>query len=250
MLLAWDKTIYLFGSYHSITLILTAFFFGMISIGSNIVWIPYVSSFGNQYLPAYFVGASFCGLIPSGLGIIQGTSSYTCKLSPETNQIKPVFNDPHFSVSTFYGIVFLWACGSVISFFILDKYFRQEENIVKKEEEVSEFRGILRRNDVCLLVSIALLAAQVDTVLPSIQTYALLSYSQETYFWAIVFSTLIQPISAFIGGVLPTHKISYISILLLLCTFSTSMTVVIAFQSPNPWLKTSIWGSVISVRRD
>jgi riboflavin transporter 2 len=209
-----------------------------------------MSYFGNQYIPAYFLGTALSGFIPSGLGVIQGTSSYTCKLSLETNEMKPEFEDPRFSVSTFYAIIFVWACGSVASFYILDKYFKRKESIViEKQIATSEIRGLLGSHDLCLLVSIGLVSAQLNTLLPSIQSYASLSYSQNTYFWAIFLSTVSKPISAFIAGIFPLRKLSTILVLVLLCTTATLLIVFTAFQSPDPWMKNSIFGSIISVRK-
>jgi hypothetical protein len=72
LFLAWDKTASIFGTQHSITLILCIFVLGMICISSDIIWVPYTANFGNQYLPAYFVGAGWCALFPSILSLIQG----------------------------------------------------------------------------------------------------------------------------------------------------------------------------------
>jgi hypothetical protein len=72
LMLAWNKTAWIFGSNHSITLISCLFVLGMISIGSDIVWVPYTANFGAQYLPAYFVGVGLCALFPSVLSLMQG----------------------------------------------------------------------------------------------------------------------------------------------------------------------------------
>lgn len=72
LVLDWDKTVSIFGTSHSITLISCMFILGMISIGSDIVWVPYMANFGAQYLPAYFVGVGWSSLFPSLLSLIQG----------------------------------------------------------------------------------------------------------------------------------------------------------------------------------
>lgn len=72
MFSAWDKTIHLLGSDHSITLISCMFVMGMITTGSDVVWLPYMSQFEDQYLPAYFLGASVSGVLPGVLSVVQG----------------------------------------------------------------------------------------------------------------------------------------------------------------------------------
>lgn len=75
--LFWDKTIYIFGQYHSLTIIVMAFIIGSINISSEVIYMPYMIEFKSVYLPAYFIGVGLSACIPSLASIVQGSTFIT-----------------------------------------------------------------------------------------------------------------------------------------------------------------------------
>jgi riboflavin transporter 2 len=200
MFLAWDRTAVVFRGEYSIVLLGSTFVMGMICIGSDVIWLPYMVAFQTVYLPAYFVGAGISGLLPSLMSIVQGSSSYTCKLNSTTNKQEPHFLDPRFSVSTFYFILFLWVCGATLSFYLINNHFDFLNNLrvfsskpekdghseaidsaVPNKLEV-QMKQTTRCQDAILLICCGLGASQMNTLLPGVQSYASLPYSQ-VGFW-------------------------------------------------------------------
>lgn len=68
----WDKIAWIFGSNHSIVILTMAFILGIVNVGSDIVFVPYMRNFENVYFPAYFVGSGLSAVFPSLISIIQG----------------------------------------------------------------------------------------------------------------------------------------------------------------------------------
>lgn len=69
----WKKTGTVFGDEHSVALIGIMFFMAMANATTDVLFLPYMSSFHRIYLTAYFVGMGFSALIPSVIALIQGT---------------------------------------------------------------------------------------------------------------------------------------------------------------------------------
>ncbi|KAI6226741.1 Riboflavin transporter [Aphelenchoides besseyi] len=272
----WDKTIKVFGYDHSVTVISMAFFIGILNISSEVIFMPYMCKFRAAYLPAYFIGVGLSSFIPSLVSIIQNASDYNCVFNNATSQLEPVFVEPRFSVRTFYLIMFAWMGISTVSFFLINNHEKSLEKLCiwpsKKPhdnstielplstEELSTVEipahetpvepitsSVQLHRDLFILVCLATIGCELNTIIPSIQSYAGLPYSQKTYFWSLVLSSLAQPLGAFASVFIHVKRTSLLIGLSLVCAFCTAFTVLIAAQSPNPILKNSIFGSILTI---
>lgn len=70
----WDRTAWIFGGYHSVVILASAFTVGIVNIGSDVVFVPYMRHFKNVYLPAYFIGSGLSAVFPSLISIAQGNA--------------------------------------------------------------------------------------------------------------------------------------------------------------------------------
>ncbi|KAI6195038.1 Riboflavin transporter [Aphelenchoides besseyi] len=279
LIFAWDSAISVFGAQYSIVLISSIFVMGMIAIGSDIVFMPFMTTFDSVYLSAYFVGNNISSLLPSLLSIIQGTSTYTCTLNTTTGVMEPLFAAPRFSVNVYYMIIFIWVFGGTFCFYLLNNHiewlkrfgFCQEETqvdsiLMDKSVMLDELEensvidqtpattGTPKLNfwlsDFLILFSIALIGAETNTILPSVSRNSILLIDlmyQNTYFWAVVIGTIIPLVGSFSAQLVSIRSTSFIVGLTVLCATTTIFVIILALQSPDPWLKSSIWGSILTV---
>ena len=120
----WSSTSYINGVEHSTALFVLSFFLALVDCTSSVVYIPYMAAFTSQYLTALFVGEGLCGLLPALMGFAQGAGSNPECLNMTKNgtdnfEIIPVFSPPRFSVSVYFGILFIILCVSMTSFSLL-----------------------------------------------------------------------------------------------------------------------------------
>ncbi|KAI6181272.1 Riboflavin transporter [Aphelenchoides besseyi] len=259
------ETAWFFGSSHSIVILLTAFILGTINVGSDVIVMPYMIVFKKLYLPAYFVGAGLSAVIPSLLSIAQGASSYKCIYNNATQQSYPHFLSPRFTISTFYMILFCWSCLACVSFYLvnwqtvrLERWFPQTvprlihaQDIASTAREDSKPQARLYEyepwRDAFVLISLIALGVQLNTIFPSLQSYASLPYSTNAYFWSLTLSALAQPCGALVAYFIKVNRTIYLIGLSIVCAICTLIFVVIAAQSPHPFLSQTTIGSVMSV---
>jgi hypothetical protein len=112
--------------------------------------LPYLNDFcSKEYIIAYFIGETLSSLIPSAVAFFQGISKNTdsCRLVNKTNAFnlsiktewittKP---DPIFSVSTYFFIIFIFMCVSLISFFLVDLKFSNKLKLSKPNKSPIRF---------------------------------------------------------------------------------------------------------------
>lgn len=75
----WDTTYEIFGANHSVVLMILLFVMSMINATSNVLFMPYMAAFHQNYLTAYFVGMGLSSLIPSIISLLQGKKSGNTK---------------------------------------------------------------------------------------------------------------------------------------------------------------------------
>ncbi|KAI6222659.1 Riboflavin transporter [Aphelenchoides besseyi] len=265
LIFAWDSTIPVFGAQHSIVMITSIFVMGMIAIGSDIIFMPFMITFDSVYLSAYFIGNN-----------ISRTSTYTCTLNTTTGVVEPFFAASRFSVNVYYMIIFVWVFGGTFCFYLLNNHIdclklfgfcqkgtqvngtfldksvmldeMQENSVVDRTPTTTgTSKANSRLSDILILLSIGLIGAETNTILPSVQSYASIPYSQNTYFWAVVIGTIVPLVGSFSAEFVSIRSTRSIVGLTLLCATSTIFVIILALQSPDPWLKSSIWGSILTV---
>nr|CAD2185922.1 unnamed protein product [Meloidogyne enterolobii] len=100
-----------------------------------------------------------------------------------------------------------------------------------------------------LILMLTLISAQMNTIIPSIQSYATLAYSMITYHLALTLSNISHPPANFLPIWCKPRSLSIIFILTFICTASTIFIFILALQSPEPMLRNSFpfMGSLLSV---
>lgn len=152
--------------------------------------------------------------------------------------------------NTTRSVGFLSSCFSII--FRSTSDMKNDKTLAIKEGQ----NGILgniptmgpnRLKDICVLVCLVLIGFSMSTLVPSVQSYAAIPYSQKTYSWSLILSSLAQPFGSLASFVMKDRRTSLLVGLTSICIASAGMIVWIATQSPVPILKHSNWGSILVV---
>ncbi|CAB3397090.1 unnamed protein product [Caenorhabditis bovis] len=98
-----------------------------------------------------------------------------------------------------------------------------------------------------LLLATALVNAQMNGVIPSIQSYASLPYSQATYHYGIAFSNVVSPISSFLPFFISIKNLPILGVLTVCSSIVTGFVVFLAALSPNLIFNSVTWGSTLSI---
>uniref|UniRef100_A0A914LNY0 Riboflavin transporter n=1 Tax=Meloidogyne incognita TaxID=6306 RepID=A0A914LNY0_MELIC len=280
--LFWQETFWLFNTEHSVALISLTFCMALVCASSNLFFMPYMADFHNSYMSAYFLGMSFSSFIPSLFKLVQGVGKYNCveHLLPNgTKQLKALPTEPFFSIKIYNSLIFVWMSIATIAFAILHWKFEhaKENKKVKETKQIvgeNAFAEVVREqideNNVVvadeqsplnsnnngrgmrywmLILMLTLISAQMNTIIPSIQSYATLAYSMITYHLALTLSNISHPPANFLPIWCKPRSLSTIFILTFICTASTIFIFILALQSPEPMLRNSFpfIGSSLSV---
>ncbi|EFP00333.1 hypothetical protein CRE_18963 [Caenorhabditis remanei] len=263
----WDDTGYIFGAIRSWPLYLLLFGLAIVDAISSVLFLPFMAQFHPAFLNAYFVGMGLSALIPSIFSLIQGTSNYWCDDNKE-----PHYYAPRFSVAVFFLINFFFTCAAVVAFVILYKTGAHNHSYVYSFQFIYHFdiqkpsntrsRQRIRRNFqestpsvesasgarlAFLLIATALVNAQMNGIVTSVQSYATLVYSQDTYHYAVTLSNVVSPLASYLQFFVKIRSIPILAILTLCSTISTGIIVYLAALSPNWIFGSQAAGSAISI---
>uniref|UniRef100_A0A915DSX7 Riboflavin transporter n=1 Tax=Ditylenchus dipsaci TaxID=166011 RepID=A0A915DSX7_9BILA len=98
-----------------------------------------------------------------------------------------------------------------------------------------------------LLVCLALVCAQMNSIVPSIQSFSVMPYSLLTYHLALSLSNLAQPLACFLPFWLTPKSTRMVASLTGLSSVLCLWILVLAVQSPTPWLYYSFWGGFMAI---
>jgi len=97
------------------------------------------------------------------------------------------------------------------------------------------------------ITCLALICAEMNTIVPSVQSYAALPYSLLTYHLALTLNSLSHPLANFLPLWIKPKNLSFVVFLTLFCTLLTTVIFILALQSPQPVLYDTIYGGSIPV---
>ncbi|CAL2044409.1 unnamed protein product [Caenorhabditis brenneri] len=264
----WSDTGYIFGAVRSWPLYLLLFGLAIVDAISSVLFLPFMAKFHPAFLNAYFVGMGLSALIPSLLSLIQGTSNYWCDGNKE-----PHYYAPRFSVGVFFLINFFFTCAALGAFLILYKKGAHNHNSDKvspegvdtrtgsvgseTQSEKENFQGSIPSSSVpesasgaklaFLLLATALVNAQMNGIVTSVQSYATLVYSQDTYHYAVTLSNVVSPLGSYLQFFVKIRSIPILAVLTLCSSIATAIIIYLAALSPNWIFASQAAGSAISI---
>ncbi|VDN54570.1 unnamed protein product [Dracunculus medinensis] len=265
--LFWSTTAYIFNEERSVILMLLMFGLALVNTTSSVLFMPYMSIFHPSYLTAYFIGMSFSALLPSIVSIIQGAGDECIYMNGSAirERITPLFGVEEYNL-----IMLAWLLIATVSFILLNwtrlgaessaasNNTSTETNLPVDESVLLPHQGLnigvfkktmvsKRLRYIILLLMMAFINAQMNGIIPSIQSFATLPYSQATYRFGLTLANIAASLACFLPLFLSTKSLGVISLLNVIASIFTAVIVVLAAMSPTPILKYSIWGQVLSV---
>ncbi|VDN28410.1 unnamed protein product [Gongylonema pulchrum] len=236
----------------------------LVNATSNVLFMPYMAAFHASYLTAYFVGVGLSALFPSVVSIIQGSGSDCIVVNGTSVRTASALR---FGVTEYYLIIFAWMVVATVAFAMLA---RSKTTVEKKSStpaalpantptdessplSVSESdryaeMGTSRDTSVAdklhcglLLFLMAVVNAQMNGIIPSVQSYASLPYSQTTYHFGLTLSNVFSPLVCFLPLIVKTCRISVLALLAMASSALTGVIVVsvtVAASALNSFLRT------------
>uniref|UniRef100_A0A0R3S632 Riboflavin transporter n=1 Tax=Elaeophora elaphi TaxID=1147741 RepID=A0A0R3S632_9BILA len=248
MALFWSQTIFLFGQERSVTLMILLFGMALVNGTSNVLFMPYMATFHASYLTAYFVGMGLSALFPSVVSILQGSGNDCVVGNGTSKQINGVLR---FDVAEFNFIMLGWMLLSTAAFVYLT-WLKNTESAEKKElkqsTETTEDKLYADKLQLGLLLFLmATINAQMNGIVPSVQSYASLPFSQKTYHLGLTLSNIVSPIVCFLPLFVQITRLSVLASLTVASAFLTALIITFAAMSPTPVLQFSAWGSAFII---
>lgn len=267
MVFFWPVTYVVFSKERSVVLIVLLFGMALVNSTSNVLFMPYMSTFHPPYLTAYFVGMGLSALFPSLVSIAQGSSD-ECVMINGTMVREKI--PPRFDVSHYNVVMLTWMTIATISFMLLhwtrcgnDNNGNSKNADIKSDLPVDEASPLNRYADMSteddkkivmsrwrfayMLFLMTIINAQMNGIIPSIQSYATLPYSQATYHLSLTLSNIASPAICFLPLVIQPKNLCSITGLTLLSSTLSAVIVSLAAMSPTPILQYSILGKILVV---
>lgn len=296
----WDTTAFIWGVERSVGLMVLLFCVSMVSCTSSLLYLPSMFRFQPPYITAYFVGMGFSAMIPSLLALIQGSGRTVCHVANSTYSTNDSIDfsgnisaahsvisravEPHFHVSTFYFLMFVWMLLCTIAYGLLnmqsivgcalndyaDKNRTEnltledpgykESNALSTDEQDAHSRSqqnertavfssvnFQKVSPLLLLLITCWCCALMNGILPSIQSYACLPYGTTVFYLTAILSNLANPVGCFTLFFCSVKQSKPI-ILLTACVIVLSAYIMtLALSSPRPIFGHSFLGSFLCV---
>ncbi|VDP34980.1 unnamed protein product [Heligmosomoides polygyrus] len=240
----WSDTVAIGSKRYSLALYLLLFGLAVVDAISNVLFIPFMAGFHPTYLNAFFVGMGFSSLIPSILSLIQGSGSYTCEGSV------PHYSPPLFSAAIFFLIIFFSTCISTVAFVVLYYVAVQKNSPVHRRtcfQSAEEYKPLSTTSYVFILLTVSLVNAQMNGILPSVSSFSALPYSQATYHYSIALSNIMMPLASFLSFFVLVRKLPLLGMLSGISTATTAFLVYLAALSPAMIFNSKSTGSALSI---
>ncbi|KAM3716357.1 Riboflavin transporter rft-1 [Dirofilaria immitis] len=272
----WCQTFFLFGQKRSVALMILLFGMALVNGTSNVLFMPYMATFNASYLTAYFVGMGLSSLFPSIISILQGSGNECVTVNGTSMQTNGILQ---FGITEFNFIMLIWMLFATAAFvyLILSKNVISEEKELPKDQSpiksslpvdetgslnVTEFSLLRQHTEThaaddnlqvdklrlgLLLFLMTVVNAQMNGIVPSVQSYASLPFSQRTYHFGLTLSNIVSPIVCFLPLFVKIIRLSVLVLLTLVSTMLTGLIITFAAMSPTPVLQFSTWGSVLII---
>jgi len=281
--LFWDQTTVVASAQRSVVLLTLVCLASLSCCTSSVVFLPYMARFPSVYISAYYFGQGLCGLVPGLLGLTQVAGhEMQCRNGTDvganlTVSMAQRYSSTRFSVSAFFLLITALLCVSAAAFCCLNFVQKcrgemvvsvaTDQRLVNVNEVAAtrEATGLLENRDVpgvsvataamalhqrryvSLFITIGVVSALWNGVLPATQTYTCLPYGHIVYKLAVCLSWVVSPLATLPNMLAPTSSLSLITGLGTVSFVIAAFHLLLAAQSPHPVLQGSVIGQVIVV---
>ncbi|KAK6755270.1 hypothetical protein RB195_013942 [Necator americanus] len=273
----WWWTIQIGSGEYSIALYLLLFGLALVNATSNVLFMPFMARFHHAYLNAYFVGMGLSSLIPSLLSLVQGAGKYDCEGAV------PLFSPPRFQASAFFFVIFVWTVVAMLSFEIFRRSDGHNSTVITAKDAVHEgtpLRAVKSKSDeelqvgedseelntkvevtsspptklhitatnyAVILIETAVVNALMNGVIPSVQSYSALPYSQATYHYGIALANVVSSLVSFLPFFVSIRSLPVLTALTVFSSLVTAFIIYLATLSPDLIFNSRPVGSVLSI---
>ncbi|CAI5452761.1 unnamed protein product [Caenorhabditis angaria] len=127
---------------------------------------------------------------------------------------------------------------------IVTELEREKTSISESIKNVDYITGV---EYTILLLTTALVNAQMNGIIPSVQSYASLPYSQSTYHYGIALANVISPLVSFLPFFINLRSFPILGFLTICSSVFTGFIVYLAALSPNLIFDSESIGSILSI---
>ncbi|OWF37357.1 solute carrier family 52, riboflavin transporter, member 3-B-like [Mizuhopecten yessoensis] len=256
----WDQTSTLFGEEHSVALFVLDFFLSFVDCTSSVLFLPFMALFHVKYMTALYIGEGLSGLLPSLVALGQGVGKMTCQNISDVNQttnvsyfhIKPVYQEPSFPFEYFCFFLcgMMFVCG--VAFTLLNYLpYCKKEHVTHKFTTAKEMYDLSEQNESSVkeasksinpanfafyLFLITVINSLTNGVLAGVQSYSCIPYGNDAYHLTVTLSKIANPVTCFVAFLLPVASTIVITIYVTIATGISAYIILMASQSPTPWL--------------
>ena len=223
---------------HSVALLSLSFSISLINCCSNVLCLPWMGRFRSQrHLILYLVGMSLSGFLPSLLALVQGASSVQCR-NGTNGTTQAFFPPPLFPPRTFFLLIAALVAAALLAFVAVLLWpfaqQRREDDFAAAKREGGRMAG--SRDALGLLLLIGWICALMDTILPSLQSYAAVPYGLLAWHGIVVGTGLASPVGSLLAFCpLPRRAVYVIlAVVATAVTLGSAWLIAQASLSPSP----------------
>uniref|UniRef100_A0A914W7J2 Riboflavin transporter n=1 Tax=Plectus sambesii TaxID=2011161 RepID=A0A914W7J2_9BILA len=267
--LIWRKTTYIGNAEHSGGLFGAFAIISISSTTSDLLFMPYMSTFAPKYLTMFFVGMGVSALLPSVISLIQGvgiTRTTEQQLANRTIISTTEYIPPLFSVEVFLFLIFALVIVSFTSFCLLHwtslggrsemtndmerKYAseeKSEDDANIGEQTISEAEKISKSKFCILLFLTTIVGAMQNSIMPTVLSYAAEPYSNLTYHLSNSLGIMANPIFCLLQFFVQVKRTRTFAILTFITAIFVGYIILLGLLNKNPLLNNSAIGPVLCI---
>ncbi|XP_054911095.1 solute carrier family 52, riboflavin transporter, member 2 [Poeciliopsis prolifica] len=272
--LFWSRRVPIAGAERSLPFLLLSFTLALVCCTSTVTFLPFMFRYPPEYIRTFFIGQGFSALFPCVVALGQGVGKLECKTENDT--VKPEYLEENFPAQNFFWFLFVMLAISALSFTALTQRRAesqperppQESNgaeAAKSGEETHRLynggtaapeepvgpepaapRFWTGRN-VYLLALLAASNALTNGVLPSIQSFSCLPYSNMTFHLSVVLGNIANPLACFLAMFVVLRSPVGLGLVSLTAGVFAAYLLALAALSPCPPLQASLAGKALVV---
>lgn len=222
----WSHTVTVAGQERSIPFLIFTFVLSFVCCTSNVTFLPFMFRYPPEYIRTFFIGQGFSALFPCIVALGQGVGKVEC--TSVNGTAKPEYFKENFPAQNFFWFLFVMLTVSALSFLALTKRQTTQtqstpeqdnsaavkageethplhngtpvsEQQVELEEPLPQSHTFWTLHNVYLLLLLALSNALTNGVLPSVQSFTSLPYSNMTFHLSVVLGNIANPVACFLA---------------------------------------------------
>uniref|UniRef100_A0A8C6S441 Riboflavin transporter n=1 Tax=Neogobius melanostomus TaxID=47308 RepID=A0A8C6S441_9GOBI len=257
----WSHKVIVAGQERSIPFLLFTFVLSFVCCTSTVTFLPFMFRYPPQYIRTFFIGQGFSALFPCIVALGQGVSKVECRFVNGTAQ--PEYFKENFPAQNFFWFLCVMLTVSALSFLALTKRQTAEmhspseqddsaavksgdethplhngtpvsEQQVELEEPQPQSQTFWTPHNIYFLVLLALSNALTNGVLPSVQSFTSLPYSNMTYHLSVVLGNIANPLACFLAMFFVMRSASGLSCLSVAGGVFAAYLMALAALSPCP----------------